>query len=603
MRFQTKIIMGYAVFVLGAALILGFSYYRYNLKQYEKTEKKSMEVTAQQMISQMDEMFKTMELTMQYILSDYRVLSAIRMLSEAEELNIEESYQKEAVSNIQSGLRTDFIVKNFHRTIVFNRTGNAVASMNVLSRAHMSSEDFEGMVWLKRADAGKGKPVIANAHEDTWGIGSNPQVFSLIKAVQGNNMGYIEVQKRVEEIGKLIQLPKEDLQYAIFVNGNELLYANFPVDRQENLKELELLAEKEGKYVAYAHIETGDGKKLVAKEQSEKYDIAVLLMENLSSVKQNSAMTLSMTFGIAGVFFVISMLFVILISTILTKPIRELRKAMEDTQIENLGESMVADSAIDEIKALNVSYRNVLDRLQISMLKEKKMAMLQLQAQFDTLQSQVNPHFLYNVLNIIAARGMSNHDEGICNMCASLASMLRYSTNTKTRYAVIREELSYLEQYFYLQKARYEHRIVFEIRVSDEVKQEIIPKMSLQQIVENCINHAFENMTGQMVIHITGWRDKDRWYCKVADNGQGMEESRLELLKLEFEKTKSRILKLGENIELEIGGMGLVNTYARLLLLYNDELVFKIQNVEAGLEVIIGAPMRKERHVSSIGSG
>lgn len=583
MRFQTKIILGYAVFVLGVALILGFSYYRYSLKQYETAEENNLMVISEQLVTQMDELFKSMELTIHYILSDSRVLSSMKMLGEAAEIEISQQYQVEADKNIKSGIRTDFIINNFYRTIVFNRTGNAVASTTTVSKKKMSPQDFENMIWIERADTRYGKSVIANDHTDTWGTGSNPQVFSLIKAVQGKNMGYVEVQKKVSDLANLIKLPKKDLEYAIFVNGDELLYTNTPLKNRDVLTEIAL---KDGEFVSKEY--------LVSKTISKKFDVTIVLMENMDIVRKNSVFIAPMTFFMAGVFFVISMIFVVIISTFLTKPIRELRKVMEQTKVENIGENVVSSSAFDEIKALNVSYQNVLERLQISMLKEKRTALLQLQAQFDTLQSQVNPHFLFNVLNVIASRGMRNNDEIICEMCGSLASMLRYSTNNKTRYARILEEITYLEQYFYLQKARYEHKINFNIQVSPDILNEIIPKMVLQQVVENCINHAFANMTGDMRIQISGWKENGKWYCKVEDNGQGIEPQTLKLLSRKFEQTKSRILKMGENIELEIGGMGLVNTYARLLLLYNEELIFEVKNKDTGVEVIIGAPMRKE---------
>lgn len=591
MRFQTKMILGYAAFVLMAALILGLGYYRFSVKQYEKGEENNLAVTAQQVTIQMDEMFKIMEMTIHYILSDSNVLSSINMLAQAEDKNIAESYQSDAVKKILTGIRTDFIVNNFYRVIVFNQAGNAAASSNEAARSAVTPEDLAGMPWLAKADSNPGKAVIAEGHTDTWGFHSNPQVFSLIKAVVGKNMGYIEVQKEVKELESIVQLPRPDLEYAIFVNTDKLLCSTVQGIQE---KELVKLAEEDGEFVKTFYFGSDGTERLVAKSISDDFAMSILVFEDMEVIRQNSAYLRPMVFMIVTIFFVISMIFVILISRFLSKPIRELRKVMEDTRIENIGENMVTSSSIDEIEALNVSYQDVLERLRISMLKERRMSMLQLQAQFDTLQSQVNPHFLYNVLNVIAARGMSDGDEVICEMCGSLASMLRYSTNTKTRYAMIQEELTYLEQYFCLQKARYEHKIEFTISVAQEIQGQIIPKMVFQQIVENCISHAFTYKTDLMQITIIGWEENDMWYCTIMDNGKGIEADVLGKLRDNFEKVKSRILKQGQNIELEIGGMGLVNTYARLLLLYNEQLIFDIRNRESGMEVVIGAPMRKE---------
>ena len=86
---------------------------------------------------------------------------------------------------------------------------------------------------------------------------------------------------------------------------------------------------------------------------------------------------------------------------------------------------------------------------------------------------------------------MKDNDETICEICGRLADMLRYSTNTKTRYASIAEEVAYTEQYLYLIKVRYGDKISLDTEIDSGIKAQIVPKTVLQQIVENSINHGF----------------------------------------------------------------------------------------------------------------
>lgn len=586
MRFQTKIITAYAVLVFALALFIGFAYHSYTFGQYEKTEESNIRVTAEQLVSQMEERIDRMELVTEYLLSDPDFLSGIQTLAKAADRSTDHVYIGEAKANIREGINTYFVSNHFYRTIVFNQHGDVFATYSHKSKRSKTEVDFGVMPFLEKADQSLGTPILVNAHEDPWGFQENPQVFSLLKAIQGKDMGYIEVQYQVSDLEQL-QLPKEGISYLVVVNGNELLFSSDGKDSLENYEQM--LA---GGDELVKKMDRPNGEEvLVAKAVSDQYPVTVLAVESTEEINRAGNYITMMTLLVALVFFLVSMVFVIILSQILTKPLRQLKSVMENTKLENIGEDVGFVAANDEIQALSVSYQDVLGRLQESIVKEQRLAVLQLQAQFDSLQAQVNPHFLYNVLNIISARGMSGQDEMICEMCGALASMLRYSTNNKKRFATIEEELEYLEQYFYLLKARYEHKIEFHVQVNEAIKNELIPKVALQQIIENCINHGFENSVDQMKVTITGWREENYWYIRVQDNGQGFKGEVLTALDEKMQQTRRRILKERSNMELEIGGMGLINTYARCLMLYNDNFIFTMGNGSDGADVTLGAKM------------
>ncbi|MDD3220016.1 MAG: histidine kinase [Lachnospiraceae bacterium] len=587
MRFQTKMVAIYAVFVLALALVLSLGIQRYSIAQNERTEEKNLEVAAEQLVTQMEGIIKPMEATTSYILSDSDVLEAIQMLAYTHKGEMPSSYRDEAMSTVSSGINTDYIVKNFYRTIVFNLDGDVNSTNSSAAKRTNVQPSVKVMPWLLKADATKGKCILVSAHTDPWGYGLNPQVFSVVKNVVGTGLGYIEVSVLVTDLDSL-NIANEDIRYLIYFNDSELVYSH-GLKKVNN--QYEKIAREEGTFTKTYEID--EETQMISKAVSSAYNVTVLTIEDSNVIQKSSAYSSNSAYLVAVIFFIVSMIFVMLVSYYLSKPIRQLRSVMENTKLENMGEEFELQATNDEIEALNISYQNVLERLQKSIVKEKRMSLLQIQAQFDTLQSQVNPHFLYNVLNVIAARGMSNGDEGICEMCGSLAAMLRYSTNTKNRYATIREELEYLEQYFYLLKARYEHKINFEIEVEERIQSQIIPKIVLQQIVENCVNHGFENSTNQMMIKIVGYQKEERWYIEVMDNGQGFDAESLVALNEKILKTKRRLLEEQNNMEMEIGGMGLINTYARLLLIYSDSLTFELKNIKDGAKVVIGADMRK----------
>ncbi len=474
---------------------------------------------------------------------------------------------------------------SFHRVILFNPGGEIISSRTAPSVLTRTAADFERMPWLSAVDEAKGKPVLIGAHEDTWSLRSPPEVFSLVRAIQGQGMGYIEVQHTVESVADAISLPKETLEVLVFLHGGELLYTNASDDPADYYAALG------GDAIFEADI--GGRSELVAVSRSA-YGAVVIVAEPMSVIHAGSRYIVSITVGITALFCLISMVFVVLASRILTKPLRELRNVMGQTRLENLGNEVTVTMSNNELEALRISYQNMLERLSEAIIKEKRALILQLQAQFDLLQAQVNPHFLYNVLNVISQRGAENDDEVICELCTSLASMLRYSTNTKLRYATIAEELKYLEQYFYLLKSRYKHKLSYSIDVDASLYGQIIPKIVLQQIAENCVNHGFANAVDDMRVHIAGFIEDKRWVLLVRDNGQGIGEIRLGEINARIAEVKARIARERAQVELEIGGMGVLNTYARLYLKFGDDLDFIIRNRENGVEVLISASITKE---------
>ena len=410
--------------------------------------------------------------------------------------------------------------------------------------------------------------------------------------VQGGDFGYIEVQYATEKLKDIFEIPDSDIKVVAFLSGGHVLY------RSEGLPdELVRYIKKHPAVTKMDSITVSSDASMwtSASEVSNNYGIRVVALEEKTEIVAGMKEALMIALGMAVGCFVISMGVVIFIASRLSRPLTVLKDQMEKTGIENLDAELKVPATDDEVQAVGIAYQNLMQRLNESIVKEKRMSLLQLQAQFDTLQAQVNPHFLYNVLNVISSRGIMDGDEEICEICGCLAAMLRYSTNTKERYATVEKELEYLDRYIFLLKSRYEHRLEVEVDCEESVKQEQLPKIVLQQLVENSIQHGYNNSKNIMKIYVHGWRDETGWYFEVRDNGQGATEEVREELNEKMRKIREKIMSRGSSIEMEIGGMGLANTYARMFLLYNGKAVFRIRNMEEGLSVIIGVSEKEER--------
>ncbi|WP_025482204.1 sensor histidine kinase [Eisenbergiella tayi] len=580
MRFRYKLIVSYAALAFILSLILGIVWQYYNTREYRSNAHENLKFLSEQMTIQFDNSYNAMSQVTNYILSDQDMLGAIRGLSDTENRRYTEMIsENEAI--LKNGISNDYFMSNFYRVIFFNTYGNIIYStMNTDMGVINSKTAIEDCYWLEEARNLHGKPLLVGIHEDNWKADSKEKVFSMVRAVQGQPLGYIEVQQKIDRLEELFSFPEREIRTTILLEDGSLFYST----DEENLDTYRT-------YASSCEDNAYEDKPsdLLLSLSTSKTGAKIILSEDMRIIREGIPQTAVFSLLLVVTIFSLSMVFVILISTYLTKPIRDMRKQIEQTQLSNLDQELIINTSDNEIEALNRSYRDLLRRLSESLDKEKKLSLLQLQAQFGTLQAQVNPHFLYNVLNVISNRGMEDGDEKICDICENLAAMLRYSTSTVERYATVEQELDYLRQYVYLLKSRFEERLEVEITCEESIRRKIIPKIVLQQLVENSMLHGYNQKDTVMRIKVRGWIEENGWYISVEDNGDGMEEAVLQNLLAKLEEIRKKIHIQKSSIEMEIGQMGLANLYARMYLLYVDGLVFRLENKqESGVIITIG---------------
>lgn len=593
MKFRTKLILVFSIVIFFISAILGIVCYNYNSKRLSEKAAQSLKFYSRQTAANVDFTVDSMKHVTDYILSEQDMLYAMKTLPKYYEKG---NYglgktikHNDLLDTLNTGLAMYYIDSNFYRVIIFNEFGDVASSTNNGSKLTNKARNTSDIKWLDSAARMHGKPILIAPHMDGWGIRESEEVFSLARKVQGGDFGYIEVQYATDELKDIFEIPDSDIKVVAFLPGGEILY------QSEGLTgDLVSYIKKHPEVTKMDSITVSSDTSMWASEISDNYGIRVVALEEKTGIIAGMKEAVMIALGMAIGCFVISMGVVIFIASKLSRPLTVLKDQMENTGIENMDAELVVPNTDDEVQAVGIAYQNLMHRLNESIVKERRMSLLQLQAQFDTLQAQVNPHFLYNVLNVISSRGIMDGDEEICEICGCLAAMLRYSTNTKERYATVEKELEYLERYIFLLKSRYEHRLEVEVDCEESVKQEQLPKIVLQQLVENSIQHGYNNSKNIMKIYVHGWRDETGWYFEVRDNGQGTTEEVREELNEKMRKIREKIMSRGSSIEFEIGGMGLANTYARMFLVYNGKAVFRIRNLEEGLSVIIGVSEKED---------
>ena len=583
MKFQKKIIVVYMLFSVIVTGIFGIIYYFMSVDQYKTREYADIQAISDVKMEKMEDMLDGMSSVITYFLSDVDVLDALQEFSKLDAESYQELYYDDAASEIRIKLTSYYLIDEYYRTVVFNKAGNVVSNTNYGDRVLDEEASYATYPWAEEVSGHGGKNVVLGIHKDTWGKKKNCNVLSVVKEIQGMDMGYVEVQQNETVLNKMFS-DDDKIGFIFTTKEGKLLYTNLPGNQyKQYITEMINSTESSEEIV-----DTNGKKTLCFRQESDTQNVVLLSVTDTDISNLAAKQALPIVILILAGAFALSLGYIYLTSKQLTRPIRQLQTFMEMTQIDNMNAEIPEKISNDEIEALYRAYRAVLERLRQSMLNEKRMSLLQLQAQFDLLQAQVNPHFIYNVLNVISSRGMMSDDEEICEICAELAGMIRYSTNTKEKYATVEDEVGYTERYLHLLKYRYDYKLQYELKINREIYREILPKIVLQQIVENSVVHGYDSTEDPIQILITGEKEDGGWYLMIHDSGKGISVEKQEELYRDAEDIRKKLSSDRSNVEMQIGGMGLVNTYARLYLLYNDKVDFIIKSSkDKGTDVII----------------
>lgn len=595
MSFQTRLFLTYFVLILLLVISLGMGFYQYASNAFEKNAYSNLSVINEKMSQQLDNLIRPMDLMSTFLLTTENFMSSMTSLATIDRDNpADREYIAEAKATIYSNVMNYTTDKNFYRVSFFNKKGDFLTSNFRFADTNAGlSELIKSLEWTGKADAAKGRAAILPPYNDPWAVKEKARVFGLSRCIQGpgGGMGYIEIQQPYSKLAEIFAVPdEENIRVAAVTKSGDLFYSSGEAD-SVLLGYCSRLATNGRVSVSLERNPLSQTDEIVAGMRSDYTGIAIVLVQDRNALLKPLYYTTYIMIFLGILVLLLALGYVYAFSRQLSKPVRQLKEKMEGTELENLPDKISFESSNNEFEALNKSFQRLRERLNDAVSRQIKSHTLQMQANFDSLQAQVNPHFIYNILNVLSNRGMINGDEVICEICDSIASMLRYSTSTLKRTATIEEELDHVRNYLFLMKKRYEHRLEFQFDIDPEIQNEALPKIVLQQIVENSINHGFEASRGTMEIEIRGYIREDWWYIDIMDNGQGFDPVILEELQGKMESIRREFSDEELHTGYTIGGMGLLNTYARMVLFYDRQFIFRIGNLpQGGAIATVGGP-------------
>ncbi|WP_340022787.1 sensor histidine kinase [Paenibacillus sp. FSL K6-1096] len=261
--------------------------------------------------------------------------------------------------------------------------------------------------------------------------------------------------------------------------------------------------------------------------------------------------------------------------------IRLLYKHMKLVKYEQF-ESIDMYEGKDEIGGLIRSFnlmtgkiRNLINDVYKLEIQKKDLDLERVRAELKYLESQVDPHFLFNTLNAILVICKKYKYEEVTDVIRNLALIMRRLLSWKDDLITVEEEISFIEMYLQIEKFRFQSRFSYELAVDPAVLKYRIPKMSIQALVENSCKHGLQSVKWARTIHVSATRVDTGLLITVADNGKGIEKEKLEWILNHLDTEQDS----GKNV-------GLRNVYKRLKLYYNGRATFSIESTEYERTVI-----------------
>jgi two-component system sensor histidine kinase YesM len=211
------------------------------------------------------------------------------------------------------------------------------------------------------------------------------------------------------------------------------------------------------------------------------------------------------------------------------------------------------------------------------------------QAEYLALQSQINPHFLYNTLEAIRGDALGAGIESIAEITEALATFFRYTISTAEILVTLEDEITNIENYFMIQRYRFGDRLTLSMEYNSDALEYKLPKMTLQPMVENAIYHGIERKRGAGGIKIAAETTKTRLIINITDDGVGIREDKLDLLNIQLNSPPQNNME----IRREKGGIALINVNNRIKLLFGELYGIRITStVGIGTDIEIILPLK-----------
>ena len=583
MKLNVKMMLLFSAMMLAAVAVLSSYSTQLNIDSFTDLSNQQFHNISHTVSEALDQQISLMDLVLEELLDNASFMAAINQFVRDD--SDDQKVGTAARNTVLQLLYRSPLVENFYRVSFYTRSGDFVTSRfekddYLVSGTERAGEVISALPWLDEVDRSPTQRHILASHSDFFAVRRDMQVYGIVRAVvyHDNALGYLEVSNEFSELESIMDIAsQENASIQVGFDDGTLLYSStgtplpYPADMPEDqIVDWSDPALGISQSVVHTRVEWLNLSLYVAKDNA-------IIEASLSRIYQTIIRT--------SIFILIPTLALIaLVSMRLTQSIRQLTRKVQQSPVDSSPgdeasirralSTTVTSTGDPEIHELELTFNNLMLKQRESTLNEIAMREGTLQAQLSALQMQIDPHFVYNTLNIISAKSMESGNYDVIEICDQFAQMLRYSTDTRSRTATMAEELENARYYLMLSKARYEDNLEFTIDVPENLTSLTVPKLTLQPLVENALSHGFNGANALRKLWITGHIEKAHFILEIRDNGNGFSEDSLSRLRRQIEQVENNQL----SIQSGDGHIGLINTCLRLHYYSKGTMHMSIRN-------------------------
>ncbi|MEH7356125.1 sensor histidine kinase [Neobacillus drentensis] len=581
--YRVKLILIFSLLILITSTLLGsITYYQFAKSSQERTEEYQIQL-ADQINRNLDRYLKEMQII------------SLSPLYNQEVMDILKNHQTSSVKTIfppaneritlwryiSSFIHMRDEIKGIHIMANDGTIFSNLDSNTVMLKVFDTNNEWVGKI--KKAD---GEWVLLPLHQPSYYLNNDVTVFSVARLIRDPSsykpLGIIKIDLKQDLIQEILSKTNKSSRIFILNKENQFIYPN----KEDKLIGSSILSEiKMFKENNHMNIPIDGVNYLVVYNESPYSGVKTIMLTPSAAILTEVNHLRKVVIMVVLIGILISLLLGFILSKPLVGSIHTLRRAMKNVEKGNL-DHRVSIQSYDEIGQLGKGFNHMINEIDRLVSEVYKTGLREKEAEIKALQSQMNPHFLYNTLETINMLAITKGNLEVSDMVSSLGRLLRYTVDNSSKIVTLKEELSFIHSYIAIQRVRMGEELQYGEDIEPSLLDVLIPKLVLQPFVENAILHGLFGQGGRIVIKAS--TKNQILEIVIHDNGKGVSIEKLEELK--------KSLKTGHTLPTKNhNGIAMPNVHERIQLLYGEQYGIEIENQEQnGFSVTLKMPIQQK---------